>query len=374
MQDKYARRIAARPRTLVVQPDGFCNLDCHYCYLLDRARRSPMSLQVANAVARSAADFAAPGTPLDLVWHAGEPTALGVRRFSELAAPFDDLRRAGRLHHYMQTNATLITSAWCDFLAEKEFRIGVSIDGPEHLNRHRVGLGGSTAFRRIMNGISRLREHGIDFSAIAVVTTESVQQPEELLDFFASLGCISVGFNIEEQEGASASRPTPTFEQATEFWRRAIAWTRRNRQLSVREVDRLGGYLRALRSGDGWRSVLLDPIPTVSSAGDVVLLSPELAGTIAPDYDNFRAGNVLEHSISSMLEQAHRLPYVDEFLTGLDNCEATCEFYGFCRGAQAGNRYFENGRFDTTETSYCRVSRQALVVALSDTVREEKAA
>lgn len=75
-----------------------------------------------------------------------------------------------------------------------------------------------------------------------------------------------------------------------------------------------------------------------------------------------------------MLTDAHRLRYVDEFLTGLDNCEATCEFFGFCRGAQAGNRFFENGCFDSTETNHCRVSKQALLIALSDTVRKEQAA
>ncbi|MEU8919470.1 cyclophane-forming radical SAM peptide maturase AmcB [Kitasatospora sp. NPDC048545] len=374
MLGRYARRIAAKPRTLVAQCDPFCNLACTYCYLPFKARRRPMPVVVAEAIARSAADFAGTGTPLDLVWHAGEPTALGVRQFAGLVAPFEQLRGEGRLHHYIQTNATLITPAWCEFFADHEFRIGVSIDGPADLNRQRVGLGGKPAFPLIMKGIDRLRAHGLRFSVIAVVTTDSIGHPEMLLDFFASLGCDSVGFNIEEQEGASSTRPTPTFEQAVEFWRRTIAWTRRNRDLTVREVDRLGGYLRALRAGDGWRSVLIDPIPTISAAGDVVLLSPELADTVAADYNDFRAGNVQEQSIASMLENAAQLRYVDEFLTGLDRCEATCEFFGYCRGAQAGNRYFETGRFDTTETSYCRVSRQALVVALSDTVREEQAA
>lgn len=298
---------------------------------------------------------------------------VGVRRLAELLDPFEDLRRNGRLRHAMQTNATLIDDRWCEFLTGHEFRIGVSIDGPSHLNGHRLGRGGEPAHARIMRGIDRLRVHGVTFSVIAVVTTDSVSHPEVLLDFFASLGCDGVGFNIEETEGVSVSRRTPTFEQAVEFWRRTIAWTRRNNDLTVREVDRLGGYLRALRSGDGWRSTLIDPIPTISAMGDVVLLSPELAGSTAPAYDNFRAGNVLEQSIASMLENASRLRYVDEFLTGLDRCEASCEFFGFCRGAQAGNRYFETGRFDTTETNYCRVSRQALVVALSDTVREEQA-
>ncbi|MGW7579768.1 cyclophane-forming radical SAM peptide maturase AmcB [Kitasatospora sp. NPDC054768] len=371
---RYSRRIAARPQTLIAQADPLCNLACSYCYLPFKNQRRPMSVEVAEAVARSAADFAAPAAPIDLVWHAGEPTTLGGARFGRILTPFANLRTAGLLRHCMQTNATLIDDRWCEFFTEHEFRIGVSIDGPAHLNRHRVGAGGRPAFPLIMKGIDRLRSHGIGFSVIAVVTTESITDPEGLLDFFASLGCVSVGFNIEEQEGANSARPTPTFEQAVEFWRRTIAWTRRNTELTVREVDRLGGYLRARRCGDGWHSTLTDPIPTVSAAGDVVLLSPELADTTDPAYDDFRAGNVLEQSIASMLENAHRLRYVDEFLTGLDRCEATCEFFGFCRGAQAGNRYFETGRFDTTETNHCRVSKQALVVALSDTVREEQAA
>ncbi len=60
--------------------------------------------------------------------------------------------------------------------------------------------------------------------------------------------------------------------------------------------------------------------------------------------------------------------------TGLERCQAECEFFDFCRGAQAGNRYFENGSLATTETNYCRVSRQALVTALSTLATKEEAA
>ncbi|MFG2825050.1 cyclophane-forming radical SAM peptide maturase AmcB [Kitasatospora sp. NPDC048365] len=374
---RYRRRIARRPKTVVVQPDGFCNLDCSYCYLPERDRRTPMPVAVAEAVACSAAELAAASPePIEIVWHAGEPLAVGRRRFTELLAPFEPLRKAGLVQHSMQTNAVLITPAWCDFLTEYGFRVGVSIDGPAALNRQRVDWAGRPAFDRIMKGIGRLRECGVRFSVIAVVSTESVGDPEGLLDFMAGLGCHSVGLNMEETEGVNTDRAVPTVEQACEFWRRTIAWSRRHPEPAVREVDRLGSYLRAVRA-DGpsaWDGLLIDPIPTVSSAGDVVLLSPELAGISDPAYEDFRAGNVLESSIGSMLERGHELRYVREFLTGLDECEATCEYFGFCRGAQAGNRYFENGRLDTTETNYCRVSKQALVTALSDTVREEQAA
>lgn len=375
---RYRRRIARCPNTVVVQPDSFCNLNCTYCYLPGRDRRTPMPVDVAEAVAHSIAEFAdtASPEPVEVVWHAGEPLAVGRQRLAELLAPFEPLRQAGLVEHSVQTNAVLITPAWCDFLSEYGFRVGVSIDGPAALNRQRVDRAGRPAFDRILKGIGRLREHGMRFSVIAVVSSESIHHPENLLDFVTGLGCHSVGLNIEEIEGINTGRPVPTTEQAREFWRRTIAWSRRHPEPAIREIDRLGSYLRAVRStgAAAWNDVLLDPIPTVSTAGDVVLLSPELAGTRDPAYNDFLVGNVLELTIGSMLDQAYRLRYVREFLTGLDECEAGCEFFGFCRGAQAGNRYFENGRLDTTETNYCRVSRQALVTALSDTVREEQAA
>ncbi|MFF2950865.1 cyclophane-forming radical SAM peptide maturase AmcB [Kitasatospora sp. NPDC057965] len=376
--DRYRSRIARRPKVVVAQPDGFCNLKCTYCYLPDRDRRTPMPIEVAHAVARSVAEFAdtTSATPVEIVWHAGEPLAIGRRRFAELLAPFEPLRQAGLVEHSVQTNAVLITPAWCDFLTDYGFRVGVSIDGPAALNHQRVDWAGRPAFDRITKGIGYLRECGVGFSAIAVVSAESIGDPEGLLDFMAHLGCHTVGLNMEELEGVNTDRTVPTVGQAREFWRRAIAWSRRHRGLTIREVDRLGSYLQAARAGGGaaWDELLIDPIPTVSSAGDVVLLSPELAGISDPAYEDFRAGNVMELSIGSMLDRAHELRYVREFLTGLDECEATCQFFGFCRGAQAGNRYFENGRLDTTETNYCRVSRQALITALSDTVREEQAA
>ncbi len=332
--------------------------------------------EVITALEKSAVELtgSSPGHRLDLVWHAGEPLAVGLRRFTELVVPFEDLRRQERLHHYVQTNATLITDAWCAFLNRYGFRVGVSIDGPATLNAQRIDRKGHPAFTRITRGIARLRHAGIPFSVIAVVTAESIEQPEALLDFLAGLGCRTIGLNVEEAEGVNVHRVTPVMTRSVTFWRRTLAWSRRNPEVSIRELARLGDYLHLTRTGQGerWAARLIDPIPTISVTGDVTLLSPELAGTEAPPYGDFKAGNILDESLTAILAGAHRLRYVREFVTGLQACEATCQFFDFCRGAQAGNRYFENGRLDTTETDYCRTSRQALITALSDTVRKEE--
>ncbi|MGW0884491.1 cyclophane-forming radical SAM peptide maturase AmcB [Streptomyces sp. NPDC002671] len=364
------------PQTVVVQPTRFCNLDCRYCYLPFRKLKDQMPLEVADALATSVAQLTdGGGSPIGIVWHGGEPLAVGPQKFTTLLAPFEALRRAGRVHHYVQTNATLITDTWCELLTAYDIRVGVSIDGPAAMNTDRVDPRGKPAFDRILRGIQRLRAHGISFSVISVVGTESISRPEELLEFLAELGCHSAGFNIEEVEGVNTDRQAPAPEQAEEFWSRTLTWSgARGDRVKVRELERLAEYLHLIRTGqrDEWNERRHDPIPTVSVTGDVVLLSPELADTTDPAYDDFRAGNVLDQPLAEILNRAHRLRYVRDFLTGLENCRAGCAFFDFCRGAQAANRYFENGSLQSTETNYCRVSRQALVTALSTLATTEK--
>ncbi|MEU9189891.1 cyclophane-forming radical SAM peptide maturase AmcB [Streptomyces sp. NPDC048484] len=373
---RYQQRFTA-PQTVVVQPTTWCNLDCQYCYLPFRKLKHQMSPEVAEALAQQVAGLEDSGHPIGIVWHAGEALAVGQQKFAALLDPFEKLRRAGRVHHYVQTNATLITETWCHLLAAYDVRLGVSIDGPAALNAERVDLRGKPAFDRIRRGITQLREYGTPFSVISVVGTLGIAMPEELMEFLTTLGAHSVGFNIEEIEGINTDRQPPTAVQAEEFWSRILTWSREHPGApAVREVDRLAEYLQLIRSSRRaeWDRRLLDPIPTVSWKGDVVLLSPELADTTAPEYGDFVAGNILDQPLAEILRDAHRLRYIRDFLTGLDRCQAACEFFDFCRGAQAANRYFENGSLKSTETNYCRVSRQALVTALSTLATKETAA
>nr|WP_206443932.1 cyclophane-forming radical SAM peptide maturase AmcB [Nocardioides sp. KC13] len=350
-----------------MQPTTLCNLDCSYCYLPERMRRREMNVEMAAAVASSIADQPVDDV-VEVCWHGGEPLATDRDHMIGLWKQFEALRHAGRVVHSLQTNATLINDSWCKLITAYDVKVGISLDGPMHLNRERVDRAGRQSFDRAMAGIERLRAHGIDFSMIAVVDP-SRAAAAEVLDFATELGASAVGINMEEREGINLDRPLPTTTTAREFWADAIAWSLEHPDTEVRELERIASYLRLIRMGDRdwWESHRFDPLPTVTFNGDVVLLSPELAGIKDGNYGDFIAGNVRHQSIGEILASANRLRYVAEFLDGLNRCSATCGFFDFCRGAQAGNRYFENGRFDTTETNYCRVSRQELVKALVET-------
>jgi uncharacterized protein len=77
--------------------------------------------------------------------------------------------------------------------------------------------------------------------------------------------------------------------------------------------------------------------------------------------------------LPTILERAPTLRYVREFANGLQKCKQTCEFWNYCQGAHAGDRYFEHGTFEATETSHCRTSFQAPVLALAELINHRKA-
>jgi uncharacterized protein len=227
-----------------------------------------------------------------------------------------------------------------------------------------------------MRGIGMLREHQIPFSVICVVSPETITAPDALMAFFEELGCTRIGFNIEEYEGVNTRTPVGATAAET-FWRGVLAHQIGHRRsaasrLPVREIDQLGAYLTQARHGrkEEWTKAKHDPIPTIAWNGDTVLMSPELLGIDAPEHHDFVVGNVLDQSLPTMLRRAHRVGYIRELLHGLDNCQARCAFFDFCRGAHAGNRYFEHGTFAATETAHCRNTRQALVSAFATTLKE----
>jgi uncharacterized protein len=276
---RFDRFISRAFRAVVLQPTTYCPWACDYCYLPTKDLRLTMPVSVAEAVAKSVEEQGLPEC-VEVVWHGGEPLATGMEQFEALLDPFEALRLGGRVRHSLQTGAGLINPAWCELFLRYGFTVGVSIDGPEWADFQRRDRAGRSAHSRIMRGIRTLQDHGIPFTAIAVVTPSTIGRADEIAEFFEGLGCASVGFNIEEHEGANASRPDVEYERARQFWltllrRRAVGAT-----LPVRDVDRLIWFISASRvQRSPWADHLYEPIPTVGQPSSLDLRqAPESVG------------------------------------------------------------------------------------------------
>ena len=85
----------------------------------------------------------------------------------------------------LQTNGTLLTDEWCEFLRENRFLVGISIDGPQ--TYHDAYRGRS--FEKVMQGIRLLQEHHVEWNAMATVNHLNADHPVEFYRFFKEIGC-----------------------------------------------------------------------------------------------------------------------------------------------------------------------------------------
>jgi uncharacterized protein len=218
-----------------------------------------------------------------------------------------------------------------------------------------------------------LRRHGLSFAALCVVSDPRPGVAQDLYGYFADLGCTVLGVNIEEQEGVNERSNAHDGAAVRAFWAELTAAWRRDPRMEVREVEWALRYAGASLAGDA--DTLLprrhDPIPTIAEDGRVVLLSPELAGFESPAYGDFSSGSVLVTPLDEIVRAVADRPqgWIAEYLSGVEACRAECAYFGFCGGAHAANRYFEQGRFDTTETRHCRNSKIFLLEGVLDHAR-----
>jgi uncharacterized protein len=357
------RGISAVPTYVVMQPTTLCNLDCAYCYLPFRAQDRRMPLTVAEHTAASVNSWAQADKRFSVVWHGGEPMASGRAALRALMSPFTGVE------HHIQTNATLIDDAWCNFFVEHDVRVSVSVDGPPGCNEQRVNRAGAPAYQKIMRGIEALRRHGITFSALCVVSDPRPGLATELYHYFLELGCDVLGINIEEHEGVNGRSNAHAGAAVRAFWSELVAAWRAEPRIHVREIEWTLRFAGAVLDGtaDQLLPRTLDPIPTIAADGRVFVLSPELAGFTDARYGDFSSGNVLDEPLAAILARAGTsAEWVPEYLAGVEACRATCPYFGFCGGAHAANRYFELGRFDVTETNHCRNSKIHLLEGVLD--------
>lgn len=182
---------------ITVKATRLCNLRCTYCHDWRAGAGHAMSFEVlAHLVHAACTD--PHHQAVSFGWHGGEPMVLPVRFYETALALQARYRRPGQLvRNRMQTNATLVTDDWARFLARERFGVGVSVDGPRAVHDHtRVRQDGSGSFDGVMEGLDRLRAHGVSPGILLTVDRETVAYgATRTFEFLRSIGARHVGFN-----------------------------------------------------------------------------------------------------------------------------------------------------------------------------------
>lgn len=356
---------AIRTQLLILQPTPFCNIDCDYCYLPDRNVAARMSIACVRLAAQRLRDDGLAGPRLTVVWHAGEPLAMPLAFYDEAVGELRDVFGPNcEVRHSIQTNATLIDDDWCELFKRHDIRVGVSVDGPAALHdAHRRTRGGKGTHERVLRGMASLREHGIPFHAISVVTPATFQQVDAFFDFFFEQGVSELGCNFDEAEGAHEHSSLDGHETVhAAFVTRLLERSIDSGSLRVRELamalQLIAQPLPTYRwHGQAWpenSQTLPFALISVAHNGDFSTFSPELLGQPSVEFANFILGNVATGSYldSARTERFERL--WGAVVRGTRECEPSCAHYGFCGGGAPANKLYENVDLASGETLYCR--------------------
>jgi uncharacterized protein len=172
-----------------------CNFACSYCFQRhsDRDVMDPaIGALILTKSARYNSARLRPGSGMvEVYWHGGEPLLAGLEFFRQMLrtqACFPNVS----FHNHLQTNGSLLSDEFAQFLVDQRFRVGFSLDGfPEINDRQRRMAGGrESAFAAAWRGIHNFRRYSPDgrVPVIAVITRESTSRAKEIYAFFKELG------------------------------------------------------------------------------------------------------------------------------------------------------------------------------------------
>ncbi len=182
---------AIPPRIHVLaKPTGaMCNLNCSYCFFLNKARLYPgshfrMSDEVLETYIRQLIEYHR-SPQVTVSWQGGEPTLMGIDFFRRAIDHQYRYKKPGMVfENTLQTNGTLLNDEWCEFFKEHNFLIGISIDGPRHLHDvYRRDKQGRPTFDKVMQGLRLLQKHGVEYNILTTVNRINADHPLEVYRF-----------------------------------------------------------------------------------------------------------------------------------------------------------------------------------------------
>ena len=231
--------IPPRVHVLAKPTGAACNLDCAYCFFLNKERLYPgsrfrMSDEVLeNYICQLIASHRS--SQVTVAWQGGEPTLMGLDFYRRAIDLQEKYRKPGmRFENTMQTNGTLLDDEWCAFLRENDFLVGISIDGPRKLHDvHRVDKRGRPTFDRVMRGLRLLQKHGVEYNILVTVNRVNAGDPLAVYRF------------LRDEAGTSWMQFIPAVERLNE---EGISLYQEGTAVSDRTVqpEQWGDFLNAI--------------------------------------------------------------------------------------------------------------------------------
>lgn len=370
---------------VLTKPIGpICNLDCKYCFYLEKQNLYPeerqwrMSDEVLEEYIRQYIE--SQSVPeINFAWQGGEPTLLGVEFFRRAVQLQQKYAKGKLISNALQTNGTLLDHEWCEFLAANKFLAGLSIDGPRDLHdKYRVDKGQRPTFDAVMRGLELLKKHKVAFNTLTVVNRTNSQQPLAVYRFLKRIGSEFFQFiPLVERQPSGQSKmlgldfaAPPDLEQTEHCGSPVTAW-------SI-EAKQYGKFLCAIfdewiRKDVGQTFVQLFDVALGNWMGlgsSLCVFAEKCGAALAIEhngdlyscdhyvYPKYRLGNVMNQSLGEMVRSKQQTQFGSQKRDSLPQYCRKCEVRFACNGECPKHRFIKTPEGEDGLNYLCAAYKQ----------------
>ena len=348
------------PLYVMLKPVGSrCNLACQYCYYLEKGKlypeQAPLSEELLETFIRQYIEAQTMPEVL-FTWHGGEPLLQPLSFYRKALELQQRYARGRQIDNCLQTNGTLLTDEWCEFLRENRFLVGISIDGPQtYHDAYRC-----RSFDKVMRGIRLLQKHHVEWNAMATVNHLNADHPVEFYRFFKEIGCQYLQFTpVVERVSLCDTSVNP------EQWGRFICgvydeWVKADvGQIFVQLFD------ATLANWAGEPPGICSMSPTCGRAA-VMEANGDVYSCDHFVFPEYRLGNIRQQSLTEMLYGDRQQQFGRSKRTSLPRQCRECRFLFACHGECPKNRFIKD-RYGEDGLNYlCKGYRQFFAHVASD--------
>ncbi|MBF0280330.1 MAG: anaerobic sulfatase maturase [SAR324 cluster bacterium] len=348
---------------MLAKPIGpVCNIDCAYCFYLDKTKLYPetksfkMNEATLEQYVQQYIQGQPAGTPeVTFGWQGGEPTMMGIPFFENVLKYQKKHHRQGMaIKNALQTNGTLLNDNWGKFLHEHNFLLGISIDGPEAIhNIFRYDKKQRGTFKQVMQGIEICQKHEVEFNTLTVVQSHNGDYPILIYDFLKEIGSTFFQFipivehSFQQESGKETDGMIfPNQENALQpgfaVHQRSVGseqfggflnqifdrWLEKNDigEIFVRDFEMMLGLVMGFPSATCVNSETCGHAPAIEHNGDLYSCDHFV------DSEYF-LGNTSERSLAEMMDSPQQTKFGTDKRDSLPQFCLDCDFLKYCWGA-----------------------------------------
>jgi uncharacterized protein len=363
---------APRISSLLIKPaSAVCNLDCEYCFYLDRDadpyKDLPARVMTLDTLERLVDSYLFYSFPnATFAFQGGEPTLAGLKFFEKLVEFQQRFGRNGQaVSNAIQTNGVLIDKDWCQLFRQYQWLIGLSIDGPEEVNdRYRFNKAGHGTWKRVMQTLETMQQEKVDFNVLCVISQANAAKAKEVYRFYRSIGVDYMQF-IPLAEFQEDGTPHPFTISPREYGQFLCEifdlWWPERRKVRVRFFDNLAEAIAGHKPGSCTMHETCDSYVVVEYNGDVYPCDFFVEGS-------WKLGNITMDSFPEIARRQRRYNFAAKKTLAHPECQV-CEYQAICHGGCPKTRHGPQKKFEDLDY-FCEAYKMIFAKAVGPLRKE----